>query len=374
MAKGLPQIGDKFKGAVQKTDQEQKITDLQAEVEKLRALQSPELETEISKLREQLQTQVGDIAVNIHLIDPNPNQPRQTITQESIQSKARLLKKHGQITPIILVPHNHGRYLLLDGQLRWSGAQVLGWETIRALIVPPPEDLDQSSLLTFLGFEDLNPLDKAEAIFKEITKSTGLELDEVTTSLATVLKRIERNNQIKELTKLLVANSEEQQQGLEALEIINEEQALFLVFLEFGLNPASVKSNLLPMLSLPEDLKKAIREKGLKGAHALALATLSAKTLKISEQEAARERIKATEQVLKENLTVPETRDLIKGIKARYLTPEPSESKEIKAVLQKISSGLSETTLANASREQLQSLQEILAQKLDEIGQLIGSS
>ncbi|MBD2416057.1 hypothetical protein FACHB389_36920 [Nostoc calcicola FACHB-389] len=63
---------------------------------------------------------------------------------------------------------------------------------------------------------------------------------------------------------------------------------------QFGLNPASVKSNLLPMLSLPEDLKKAIRHQELKGAHALALATLSSKILKISEQEAAIERIKAT--------------------------------------------------------------------------------
>jgi ParB family chromosome partitioning protein len=224
--------------------------------------------------------------------------------------------------------------------------------------------------LTFLGFEDLNPLDKAEAIFKEITKSTGLEFDEVTTSLATVLKRLERNNQVKELTKLLTASSEEQEQGLEVLGVTGEEQAFFLVFLEFGLNPASVKSNLLPMLSLPEDLKKAIRHQELKGAHALALATLSSKILKISEQEAARERIKATEQVLNESLTVPETRDLIKGIKAKYLTSEQSESKEIKAVIQKISSGLSEITLANASREQLQSLQGILKQKLDEIGQL----
>jgi ParB family chromosome partitioning protein len=101
---------------------------------------------------------------------------------------------------------------------------------------------------------------------------------------------------------------------------------------------------------------------------------LSSKTLKIPEQEAAIQRIAITEQVLKENLTVPETRDLIKGIKARYLTPEPSESKEIKAVIQKISSGLSETTLVNASREQLQSLQEILVQKLDEIGKLIGKN
>lgn len=59
MTKGLPQIGDKFKEAVQKTNQEQRITDLQAEVERLRALQQPELETEIAKLREQLQTQTG---------------------------------------------------------------------------------------------------------------------------------------------------------------------------------------------------------------------------------------------------------------------------------------------------------------------------
>ena len=190
--------------------------------------------------------------------------------------------------------------------------------------------------------------------------------------LGAVLNRLERNNQVKELTKLLIASSQEQQQGLEALDINNEEQALFLVFLEFGLNPASVKSNLLPMLSLPEDLKKAVRHQELKGAHALALATLSSKILKISEQEAAIERVKTTEQVLKESLTVPETRDLVKNIKAKYLTSEQSESKEIKAVIQKISSGLSKMTLANASREQLQSLQGILEQKLNEIGKLIG--
>ncbi|PHM05830.1 hypothetical protein [Nostoc sp. 'Peltigera malacea cyanobiont' DB3992] len=75
---------------------------------------------------------------------------------------------------------------------------------------------------------------------------------------------------------------------------------------------------------------------------------------------------------IKENLTVPETRDLIKGIKAKYLTSEQSESKEVKVIIQKISSGLSEITLANASREQLQSLQGILEQKLNEISKLIG--
>ncbi|MEO0935067.1 MAG: ParB N-terminal domain-containing protein, partial [Cyanobacteria bacterium J06641_2] len=147
----LPKIGNKFNNAIQKTDQEQKITELQAEIDNLRNSQSPELEKELEKLREQLEKQSGETEIDLGLIDPNPNQPRQTITSESIQAKARLLKKHGQISSVILVPQDNGRYMLLDGQLRWEAASFLKWETIRAVVVTPPCDLDQSSLLTFLG-------------------------------------------------------------------------------------------------------------------------------------------------------------------------------------------------------------------------------
>ncbi len=371
MARNLPTIGDKFKGAVQKTEQEKKIAELQAEVERLRVTQSPELEVELAFLREHLQNQSGEAQIDVDLIDPNPNQPRQTITSESIQAKARLLKKYGQITPIILVPQENGRYMLLDGQLRTEAAKLLGWKNIRAVVVPMPKDLDQSSLMTFLGFEDLNPLDKAEAIVKEVNKSTGLAIDEISTMLATVLKRIERDRKIKELTQLIAVSVEEQQQGLEALLVTGLEQNLLLVLLELGLNPGSVKNNLLPMLSLPQDLKDAIRHRGLKGAHALALATLSAKALGTSEQKAEKERVKATDRVLKENLTVPETRDIIKQIKANYLTPAKSQSKEVKSVIQKINT-LSSASLVDASSEQLQELKTLLQQKLAEIDKVLG--
>ncbi|MBD2441362.1 ParB/RepB/Spo0J family partition protein [Nostoc sp. FACHB-110] len=369
MPKALPQIGEKFKGAVQKTEQEKKIAQLQAEVEQLRIKQAPELEAELQVLREKLRHHSGEAEVELELIDPNPNQPRQTITVESIQAKARLLKKHGQITPIILVAQENGRYILLDGQLRTEGAKLLGWKSIRAVIVPMPQDLTQSSLITFLGFEDLNPLDKAEAIVQELHKSTELDLEEISTVLATVLKRIERDGKSRELTKLVALDLEQQKLGLETLNVIAEEQNLFLALLELGLNPASVKSNLLPMLSLPDDLKKAIRYKGLKGAHALALATLSAKALDISEEEAQKERTKITEKVLVENLTVPETRELVRQTKAKYLTRTLSESKEVKSIIQKISS-LSETSLIHASTEQLQELKVLLQKKLAEIENL----
>ncbi|MCG6138820.1 MAG: ParB N-terminal domain-containing protein [Nostoc sp. LLA-1] len=366
----LPKIANKFNGAIQKTEQEQKIAELQAEIERLRVAQSPDLESELQKLREQLEHESGESKIELALIDPNPHQPRQTITPELIQAKARLLKKHGQISAVILVPQGNGRYTLLDGQLRTEGAKLLGWSTIRAVIVPMPQDLDQSALLTFLGFEDLNPLDKAEAVFKEVVKSTDLEMDEISTMLGTVIKRVERDGNSKELAKLMAVSTDEQQQGLESLGVTGREQSLLLVLLELGLNPSSVKANLMPMLYLPLDLKQAIRQQGLKGAHALALTTLSAKALDIPENEAASERMAATDEVLKKNLTVTETRELIKQIKTKYLKPNQQELKEIKIILKKVN-GISEDLLTRASSKQLQEMRSLLEQKLAEIDKVI---
>lgn len=368
----LPKIGNKFNNAIQKTDQEQKIAELQVEIENLRNSQSPKLEKELEKLREQLEKQSGEAEIDLDLIDPNPNQPRQTITSSSIQAKARLLKKHGQISSVILVPQENGRYMLLDGQLRWEAASFLKWETIRAVVVTSPSDLDQSSLLTFLGFEDLNPLDKAEAVFKEITKSTGLELDLICTSLGTILKRIERDKKTKELTKLIALCSEEQESGLESLGVVGEEQNILLVILELGLNPSSVKANLMPMLSLPSDLKNATRQKGLKAAHALALSIISAKTLNITEKKAASERINLTQKVISKNLTVAETREIIKNIKAKYLKPKKTDNKEVKAAIDKISK-LSSLSFQEASSEQLEELKALLNKQLGEIDKILSS-
>jgi len=313
----LPKIADRFNGAIQKTSQESKIAELQAEIAQLRAAQSPDLEMPVQVLRSHLQ-QSGENHIALDLIAPNPQQPRQTITETAIRAKARSLNKHGQITPVILIPHESDRYILLDGQLRWSAAKLLGWETIRAVIVPMPKDLNHDSLLTFLHFEDLNPLDKAEAIVQEIVKATTLEVIEIPTVLGTVLKRIERDGRTKLLADLVTGTTESQQQGLDTLGVRDKERSLLLVLLDLSLNPGSVKANLLPMLSLPPDLKIAVRLKGLKAAHALALFALSAKTLNLSEQEAEKERIAATTTVLEQDLTVSDTRKLVAEIKLRF--------------------------------------------------------
>jgi ParB family chromosome partitioning protein len=323
----LPKIADRFKGAVEKTAQERKIAELQTEIDRLRAADSPDLEAQVQALREQLQTS-GEHQIAVDLVDPNPQQPRQTITEAAIRAKARSLEKYGQIAPIILIPQTErpGRYLLLDGQLRWSGAKLLGWQTIRAVIVPMPADVTRSSLLTFLHFEDLNPLDKAEAVVQQAIEATEMTAEEIATVLGTVLKRIERDGDRQLLADLVTATAAEQQQGLEKLGVKEKERALLLVLLDLGLHPGSFKANLLPMLSLPADLKTAIRQQGLKGAHALALSTLSAKSLNADEAQATKERQKITQQVLERGLTVPETRKLIAEVKQRFVPDLKSTS------------------------------------------------
>lgn len=186
------------------------------------------------------------------------------------------------------------------------------------------------------------------------------------TVLSTVLRRLERGQQINQLTSLVAVTPEEQQKGLQQLDISETETALLLSLLDLGLNPASVKANLLSMLALPPDLKKAIREQGLKGAHALALASLSAKTLKIAERQATKERLAATQAVIEQDLTVAKTRELVAQVKAKYLNPTPVESKEI-AIAAKGLEKLSPDVMKTTNQEQLVELRQILQQKLAEI-------
>jgi ParB family chromosome partitioning protein len=360
----IPSISQRFTGAIQATDQAQRISELQAEVEKLRSSQSPVLEQQIEILRSQLQEQSGEKDIEVSKIQANPHQPRQTITNESIQIIARSLEKDGQITPLIVIPQDD-HYLLLDGQRRWEAAKILGWQTLRSVIAIMPNDLHRKALLTFIHHEDLNPLDKAEAIFKEVADVTNMGTEEILTVLATVLRRLERQKQTSQLTSLVTATTEEQISGLQSLGVNEAEEKLLLVLLGLALNPTSVKANLMPMLSLPNDLKQAIRERGLKGAHALALSVLSAKTLETSEKIASKERIKATEQVLSQDLNVAKTRELI-----AHINPEHSPSKEITAIQRSVEK-LSRENIANIDPQQLTDLRALFQQKLAEIESIL---
>lgn len=369
MSSRIPSLKERFNPTIQISQQAKQIEALQAEIEQLRATQSPDLEQQIALFRDQLKADGGEVEILVAQIDPNPDQPRQTIPESSIRAMARTLEKDGQITPIILVPKGT-RYLIWDGQRRWEGARLAQWEKIRAVIAPMPENLHRKALLTFIHHEDLNPLDKAEAIVREIGDATSLDPEGIPTVLSTVLRRLDRQQKASQLSALVNLDAAAQHHGLNQLELGQDEFVILEVLLDLGLNPASVRANLLSMLSLPLDLKEAIRGQGLKAAHALALAVLTAKTLKIADREANQERLNATQQVIDREMTVAQTRELVNQIKAKYLKTEGSEGKQIEQVTRSLEK-LSPEMLEAATADQLKELKTLLEQQLKRVQKAI---
>ena len=367
-----PNIADYFSGAKQTqklSDAEVEIAQLKAEIENLRASGSDEIEIQLSTLKEQLQSKSGVVDIEIEKIKQNPEQPRQTFLTDSIEAMSQSLLTDGQLSPIIVIPQEEN-YLLFDGERRWRAAKSLGWETIQAVTMTAPKDLHRKALLTSLHREDLNPLDKAEAIVREITINVGLKVEDIPRTLSTVIRRL---NKQKSLTDVMKALSDDKVEENLDNSINETERAILLILLELQLNPASVDANLIPMLSLVDDLKDAIRNLGLKGVHAIALQKLSAKNLNLSQAKAKRLREDLTKKVVQENLSVLQTRKLVNEAIAKY-SPSLESAIDANKQLSKIKQNvdlISSDLLRSADPTSLRDVYDLLKQKMTEIESLI---
>ena len=367
-----PDIANYFSGAKQNqqlSEAEQEINQLKAEIENLRASGSDEMEIQLSTLKEQLRSQSGVTDIAIEMILQNPDQPRRTFLADSIEAMSQSLSNDGQLSPIIVIPQNES-YLLFDGERRWRAAKSLGWETIRVVTMDAPDDLHRKALLTSLHREDLNPLDKAEAIIREIAGNVDIKAEDIPRTLSTVIRRL---NKQKRLTDVMKTLSDDQSEALADEAISATERTVLLVLLELQLNPASVDANLLPMLGLVDDLKDAIRNLGLKGVHAITLQKLSAKNLNLSQAKAKRVREDVTKKVVQENLSVLQTRKIVNEAITKYSPSQESTSdanKQLGKIKQSVNL-ISPDLLTSVDADSLRDIYDLLKQKMTEIESLL---
>lgn len=359
-----------------------RVEELETEISQLKVagINSDEkaaMEARIQELVTELAAKEGIQEVQVELIERNYLQPRQSFPQHLIQAMAELLKNEGQHTPVILIPQTDGRYLLFDGERRWRAAKLLGWKAIKAVILLENSQLDREelrrkALSTTLHREDLHPLDLAEVLVAEIvyrypylqTQST------VTVSipriLNTAISRLERNGKAAELAELAIASLEIQKEWLEVAGFKACEEADILgIILGLQLNPASVDSNIMPMLKLTEDLKTSVRESGLEASKARLLNQLSAERLNLQESAALTIRTQATNQVIQSKLSVSKTRGLVKTIIAEHTKQEITQSVDKKVT--KAIESIRNVSAVEVARPQLEELYSLLQEKLGEI-------
>jgi ParB family chromosome partitioning protein len=318
----------------------------------------------------QLESKQGIVEIPIQQIEPNPDQPRKTFSEESIRLLARSLERDGQQQPILVFVRGRNRYFIFEGERRTRAAQLLGWETIQAIVVRDPKDPDalhRKALLANHHRENLNPLDLAEALIKEIKALGALNSDSIPKILNTAVKRLIRNRSIEKLTALVEANQEEQKSVLATLqqagELTEEECQVLSLLLSLQLNPHSVNTNVIPSLRLYDDLKEAIR-KGLGSHQAFALQKLSAKNLAVTEDLALVFRQQVTKEVIEEKLSVAATRARVASELAKHTQPEKPL---MSTVTQKAIAVITGVKLNEMEKTELEAFEKALKEKLKEI-------
>ena len=95
--------------------------------------------------------------VDIDLIRPNSQQPRESFDEEALEALAGSLKNRGVLQPVVLRPVEHGHYELVAGERRWRAAQRVGLLKIPAVIREIPDELLLETALISLTAATLIP-------------------------------------------------------------------------------------------------------------------------------------------------------------------------------------------------------------------------
>lgn len=108
----------------------------------------------------------------------NRYQPRKTFKEEAIKELADSIKENGIIQPVLVRKTEKG-YELIAGERRYRASQLLGFQTIPAIIksVKKSEALELA-LVENIQREDLSPLEEAKA-YKLLMEEFGLTQQEV---------------------------------------------------------------------------------------------------------------------------------------------------------------------------------------------------
>jgi ParB family chromosome partitioning protein len=116
--------------------------------------------------------------LKISEIYPNPNQPRRTFSEESIQELANTIQLHGVIQPVVVKKTDRG-YELISGERRVRACKKAGFLKVPAVIrnVSNKESLEMA-ILENIQREDLNPIDEALA-YQKLAEELNLKTSEL---------------------------------------------------------------------------------------------------------------------------------------------------------------------------------------------------
>jgi ParB family chromosome partitioning protein len=202
-------------------------------------------------------TRPAYIQCGIEELVPNRYQSRKHFVPEDLESLVSSIKESGIIQPIVVRKTQRG-YEIIAGERRWRAAQKAGLKKV-PVVVREAGDMETAaiSLIENVQRSDLNPMEEAEA-YEALSREFELTQEDISARVG---------------------------------------------------KDRSTVANALRLLRLPDEVKKALRDRRLSAGHARALLALGTRD----------EQLRAAREILKRSLSVRETEDLIR--KARKKAP-----------------------------------------------------
>ena len=117
--------------------------------------------------------------IPIHLIEPNPNQPRREFEESAMKELAASIREIGIITPITVRQTEQGTYQIIAGERRWRASQMAGLESLPAYIkTAADDDVMEMALVENIQREDLNAIEIALA-YQHLSDTLGLTQERI---------------------------------------------------------------------------------------------------------------------------------------------------------------------------------------------------
>lgn len=118
--------------------------------------------------------------VPVREIKPNPRQPRQRFSEQSLEELSASIREHGVLQPILLTEDKQGLgYLLVAGERRFRAAERAGLRDIPAIIqAVTDEEMLEIAIVENVQRDDLNPVEEARA-YRALIDSFGWSQEQV---------------------------------------------------------------------------------------------------------------------------------------------------------------------------------------------------
>lgn len=117
--------------------------------------------------------------IPVDKIRPGAGQSRKKFLEEKIYELAQSVKEHGLLQPIIVRAVGNGEYEIVAGERRWRACRIAGHQKISVIVKNySDEEAAAASLIENIQRENLNALEEAEA-YQELIKKYGFTQEEI---------------------------------------------------------------------------------------------------------------------------------------------------------------------------------------------------